>query len=1330
MPSDAYFSTAPYPGLRPFETEEQDIFFGREAQTDQLLKKLQAGRFLAIVGPSGCGKSSLVRAGLIACLETGLLASAGSRWRIVTLRPGRSPIGRLARRLAANENGNPSSVQEQSSLSIEAALRRGPLGLVDCVRESAPSSNLLLLVDQFEELFRFRAEQSADEADAFVDLMLATARQREVPIYVVLTMRSDFLGQCALFHGLPEAISESQYLTPRLTRDECAQAIAGPARVFGGEVEPALVHRLLNDIGPDADQLPVMQHALMRMWSLRRMHQPEGRIVLTVEGYEAIGGLSRALSRHADEALFDLPERGQALARMLFQRISSRTDGQLDTRAPAPAGDIASVADATIAEIAAVADAFRRPDRSFLTPPAGEPIEQETFLDVSHESLIAHWDRLSGWVREEAESAMVYARLKREAILWHAGEAALWGSPNLERALDWKQKARPTSAWAERYGSASDFDLAMQFLAASEAKRRDEQTRVETARKRELRRARWVAGLSALVAASLVVGMLVFGYLWVWCPPTYFDSFVMIREVPHGVDPLTPAQVSRRLRSCRVTTKGRWGPVLRVETVDATGKLTPGIITFLDRNPGPDDIAASWEYAYDNRDRLIGSVAYDEHHVRLGGLQYVRSSTPDATTTIYKVGRDGTPDPKAPLIRVQFSSQGYAGVLRYRDRSDAPVPGQNGAFGFRREFDKAGHTTTWTWLDAEDKPMNGANGIATMKYSFDASGRDVLEEALDAAGSPTLTKAGWAAVKKTYDRYGNVLSESYFDVAGRPTIAGDGFHRVAYTLDDRGHVIVEAFESESLKPITNTSGCYGLRTRVDDRGNSIESTCVGADGKTARDNQGIAIRQMDYDDHHHLVERVTRDPDGREAVGNEGFSRLRHRYDDGGHLTHEEYAGPDGRLVPCSKGYARLRSVNDSEGRVLSHEYFSSDGKPTTSEDGYAKITYKYDEAGNTIEERYLGIDGTPALNALGSAGYTARYDAQGHAFEHELMGIRGERTLGKGMYAGWRSSFDHGDEIERSYFGLTGEPILTADGVAGWQSTFDARHNELSRRYFDTKHDPAVRKDGYSGWVAAYDVRGSRTETRYIDATSAPALFRWRDARPDQGYARVVDGFDASGNPVEESYFGLNGELVSGEKGFARVGLVYDERRHEIERAYYGPGGGPTMVDGFHLARSTNDEHGNRLEIAFFDLDGNPAVLTRGFSRLVRRYDAYGRVVEEQGFKGGEPVRLERGCWVLGNAYDVQGHKVAFECRSLDGALERDANGVAVIRYAYDTRGRKVETSFHGVNDELVTGKKEGYAVRKNGYDERGSEVGVELLDAQRGRVASAGQPAHLTPK
>lgn len=428
-------SDFPYPGLRPFKRDETDVFFGREEQVDRLLEKLEEFRFLAVVGPSGCGKSSLVQAGMLAGLEAGFLASAGVRWRTARMHPGYSPMRNLAEALLEEAALWPQSWRHEESVAfLLAALRRGPLGLIE-VLQATPlprGTNLLILVDQCEEVFRCRKQYNADEAQAFIDLLLASARQSirqgttpvyqgttpvYTPVYVVITMRSDFMSECASLSGLLEAMNESQFLIPRLRREESQTAIEGPAGVFGGKVEAALVNRLLNDMGKDSnpDQLPLMQHALMRMWTIaqKRGTAPS---TLTIGDYEAVGGLERALTNHAEEAFEELEEGQKRIAELLFRSISERSERSVpmqDSCRPVRLSEIAALAGVNSEDVAGVVEVFRRTDRGFLTPPAGMPLLPETIISISHESLIRQWARLNEWAEEEAASASASCRLKQ-----------------------------------------------------------------------------------------------------------------------------------------------------------------------------------------------------------------------------------------------------------------------------------------------------------------------------------------------------------------------------------------------------------------------------------------------------------------------------------------------------------------------------------------------------------------------------------------------------------------------------------------------------------------------------------------------------------------------------------------------------------------------------------------------------------------------------------------------------------------------------------------------------------------------------------------------------
>ena len=518
----------PFPGLRPFRQDEEHLFFGRETQVDTLIDKLAATRFLAVVGTSGSGKSSLVNCGLVPALHRGLMAGAGGGWRVTMLRPGNRPIKALAEALvqALTPNAVPPALGDDIAFSpaelMEATLRLGRLGLVDAVEQAhlPEGQQLLVVVDQFEELFRYQTlattgaaavAGAGEDATAFVNLLLEAGAQRALPVYVVLTMRSDFLGDCAQFFGLPEAINRGQYLVPRLTRDERRLAIAGPLGVASVSIDPVLLTRLLNDVGDNPDQLSILQHALHRTWA--HWQHAGGQGALALVHYMAVGAMDKALNQHAEEAWDALAgPRLQAVCALLFKAITDKTSDARGTRRPTRLDRLVSITGASAAELAAVAEVFREPTRSFLMPPAGVVLTDDTPIDIAHESLMRVWARLRDWGDEEALAAQAYRRLAEGAEL----QAALLRQPDLQRALDWRERQQPSAAWAERYhrGFAAAMDFIDHSQQAHDNEQRAESTRLaeqtQLLEERRLTRRRWLVVVP--IVGALCVALV--GSLW------------------------------------------------------------------------------------------------------------------------------------------------------------------------------------------------------------------------------------------------------------------------------------------------------------------------------------------------------------------------------------------------------------------------------------------------------------------------------------------------------------------------------------------------------------------------------------------------------------------------------------------------------------------------------------------------------------------------------------------------------------------------------------------------------------------------------------------------
>ena len=482
----------PFPGLRPFEFGDNHLFFGRDQQTTELTTRLRKNRFVAVVGTSGSGKSSLVRAGLMPELLSGTMAGAGSSWETTIMRPGGDPLTNLANAIVDADLYDPE--EEDIASQVRATLTRSGLGLVEAMRQSElpEGTNFLLVVDQFEEIFRFRRSDDATDEQAafFVNLLLEASAQADLPLYVIITMRSDFLGECSQFPRLADTVNEGEFLIPRLNRDQRKEAIVGPVKVAGGEITDRLLLRLLNDIGDDPDQLPILQHALMRTWDLFKERGGDG--ALDLEHYQATGGMGEALSRHADEVYNALPDdEHKRIAEKLFKSLTEKVDANRGIRRPMQLAELHEICGGEESHLRKVLDAFRKTGCTFLMPAGEVEIKTKTVIDISHESLMRAWRSLRNWVDEEAQSAKIYRRLADTATLYHEDKAGLYRDPDLQISLSWREENRPNKTWADRYYPG--FDSAMAFLDQSQEEASREEREREEARQREVAQAKALA---------------------------------------------------------------------------------------------------------------------------------------------------------------------------------------------------------------------------------------------------------------------------------------------------------------------------------------------------------------------------------------------------------------------------------------------------------------------------------------------------------------------------------------------------------------------------------------------------------------------------------------------------------------------------------------------------------------------------------------------------------------------------------------------------------------------------------------------------------------------
>ncbi|MFI0734531.1 hypothetical protein ACH4S9_36895 [Streptomyces sp. NPDC021225] len=352
----------PYPGLRRFQPEDRERFFGRDRLTEDLVGLIRERRFAAVVGASGSGKSSLLRAGFIPALQdAGPAAGRPAALRILT--PGPHPARAHAQ-------------------ALTAARGRG---------------DTVVVVDQFEETFTL-CHDPAERAE-FIELLLS-ARDPERRLRVVVAVRADFFGHCAGHRALADALRDATLLVAPMTPAELREAIVKPAAAEGLIVERALTARLVEEVADEPGGLPLLSHVLLETWRRRRAR------TLTMAAYEATGGIHGAVAQTAEDLYDRLPPEQALAARRILLRLVTPGEGAPDTRRPADRAELQADGPG---EAAAVLERLARARLITL---------DDEVVNLAHEALITAWPRLRDWIDEDRHRLRLHRQLTEAALAW------------------------------------------------------------------------------------------------------------------------------------------------------------------------------------------------------------------------------------------------------------------------------------------------------------------------------------------------------------------------------------------------------------------------------------------------------------------------------------------------------------------------------------------------------------------------------------------------------------------------------------------------------------------------------------------------------------------------------------------------------------------------------------------------------------------------------------------------------------------------------------------------------------------------------------------------
>lgn len=572
----------PYTGLRSFTEEESLYFKGREEDIDQATEQLQRNKFLMLTGASGDGKSSLIYAGIIPNARAGFLKSKYSHWCVADFRPERTPFQNLCKSIARQlDIGNPYTVQAElnhgfsaiidlyknskrnldtNSMSWQLADNAGKAALK---REAA---NLIILVDQFEEFFtnpeNYHRGVPSSDANLVLNLLLETARialEEDLPVYVVFTMRSDYIGQCAAFRGLPEYIGFSQFFVPRLNRTQLQQVIEEPAVLSGNRITRRLTERLILDLTEGVDQLPILQHALNQVWHAA----DNGKEEMDLIHYAMVGGmpvnelpdeqvdrykkwfealppeikacyhkpdLQNVLDTHTNKLYEQAAEYytqktlktisdndAKKVIRTTFSCLT-KIDQSRAVRNRMTLQEITNIVgrpEYGVKEVGGVLNIFREPGNTFIRPfilgnSQSEELSPGDVLDITHESLIRNWEYLGQWAKEEYDNYIISLDFEQQLNRWvHSGKSKdfLLSIGPLTYFENWFNSAKPNAYWIARY-LPEDIEQDKKLLKAKQVLSNGQEFLKQSARKHAVTRTIMRYGAKRIAAVLLLIAVI------------------------------------------------------------------------------------------------------------------------------------------------------------------------------------------------------------------------------------------------------------------------------------------------------------------------------------------------------------------------------------------------------------------------------------------------------------------------------------------------------------------------------------------------------------------------------------------------------------------------------------------------------------------------------------------------------------------------------------------------------------------------------------------------------------------------------------------------------
>ena len=524
----------PFPGSRPFSSAEDQLFFGRDKAVSEVLDILLRRRFVALVGASACGKSSLIQSGVIPAL----LSDMRKEWVPIYIRPGKRPLESLIRGV---QQISPKKISESD---VQSFLKSSQTIGDFIIEKGLGNYHYFLVVDQFEELFTWpvavkkRKSGKNPESLQFINHLMRLLDEEKPRIYIMLSIRSEFLDHCSSYRVLTEHLNISKYLLPKMNRADIKEAILEPLRMEGTNVDSGFEEYLLNDLEDVEPQLPLLQHALKQTWNHWKSRGGRDQAI-SLDDYQAGGAIRNGLSRDLESIYDSLEFYQKEICERIFKTIAFKTGGQEAFGRRTNLGNISRIAQCSVDRVVEVVEIFNKSGHAFLENNITGSLSSQSEIELSHESLITIWDRLHQWVDEEDESIRMYLKLSKASAAYQQGKGKLLLAAELQKAIDWKKSQKPAPAWGIQFDPA--FERAMVYLSTSE-----EEYIWNEKRKIILERRKRILNRSLVVGSIVVVAAVALIFLISRNSPVETDQQVQthIQEMPAETTPNNESQAA------------------------------------------------------------------------------------------------------------------------------------------------------------------------------------------------------------------------------------------------------------------------------------------------------------------------------------------------------------------------------------------------------------------------------------------------------------------------------------------------------------------------------------------------------------------------------------------------------------------------------------------------------------------------------------------------------------------------------------------------------------------------------------------------------------------